>query len=193
MKKSLFLLISLFILSCKNSHKEAIIWRINSTSEIGGNSTISWRNPTVISGKGGDVVEFDGQKDGLLINENPLSGMDEFTIEVDFKPYEGFPENKEQQFLHIQDPGHEDRRILIELRLNDRNQWYGDWFIKTENESLTLIDSAQTHLVDEWATISMFYQNGLLKGFVNGREELSGKIRYLPISKNGKPPGSKGL
>ena len=186
MKIPFFLLIVLLFSSCEDGRKEGVIWSINTTNQIGGNPTTSWGNPKVISGEEGNVVEFDGQKDGLLVDDNPIAEEEQFTIEVDFKPYEGFPENREQRFLHIQDPENEDRRILIELRLNDRGEWFGDWYIKAEDQSLALIDSTLTHPVGEWATISMEYKDGLLKGFVNGQEEVSGKINYLPIGEKAK-------
>ena len=175
----------LFILSCSNS-EEVEVWRINSTNEIGGHPTEVVGNPTVIRTEAGEAVEFDGEGDGLLIDNNPIAGMENFSIEVDFKPHSGYPENKEQRFLHIQDPQNENRRILIELRLNSKNEWYGDWFIKSENKDLALIDSALTHPVNEWATIKLTYENGQMKGFVNGKQEMAGNIEYLPIGKNGK-------
>lgn len=86
-----------------------------------------------------------------------------------------FSENRELRFLQIQDTENEDRRILIELRLTDRNLLYGDWFVKSENKNLALIDSTQTNPVDEGATRSMVYKDRLLLGFVNDREELWAK------------------
>lgn len=172
--------------SCGNKQDEGIIWKVDSTEEIGEQVVTVSGNPKVISGEDGNAVEFNGVDDGLLIDQNPIAGWQEFTIEVEFKPYKGGPENREQRFLHIQDPENEDRRILLELRLNDRDEWYGDWFLKTEKESLTLIDSASTHSVGEWATMSLQYKNGTVKGFVNGEQEVSGEIDYLPVGPDGK-------
>lgn len=182
---SLFLLV-LFVASCEGPYQEEVVWKIDDIREIGGNTVTVHGEPKVVDGEGTNYVEFNGKKDGLLINANPISAMEEFTIEVDFKPYPGFPENREQRFLHIQDPENENRRILIELRLNDQNEWYGDWFIKSENESLTLIDSTHTHPLNQWFTISMVYSNGNIRGYVNGKEEVSGNFQYLPIGENAK-------
>lgn len=158
-------------------------WQINNLKKIGRHKPTVWGNPTIIKGKGGKkALQFDGQDDGLLIDNNPVAGAKEFTIEVVFKPLAAYPKNIEQRFLHIQDPANENRRILMELRLNCKNEWYGDWFIKTENGGLTLIDSTKTHPVNQWATISLVYKNKQLKGYINGKEELAGEIEYLPIS-----------
>lgn len=183
-----FVLVLLFFL-CASCHKqiiEPVTWEINNTREVGGNPVTVSGNPRVINAHDERFVEFDGQDDGILINANPIEGMEEFTISVDFKAYSGYPENREQRFLHIQDPENENRRILIELRLNERDEWYGDWFIKSENENLTLMDSSRTHPVNEWATISLVYSDGVIKGYVNGNEEVAGKFHYLPIAGNAK-------
>lgn len=74
----------------------------------------------------------------------------------------------------------------MELRLNSRGEWYPDLFMRTEHEALTLIDSIKTHPVGEWARMRLVYKEGQLKGYVNGVEELSGQIRYEPISAAGK-------
>ncbi|MDT0686980.1 LamG-like jellyroll fold domain-containing protein [Autumnicola psychrophila] len=181
-----YFLCCLFLFSCASSSEKAEIWKINSVSEIGGNPTDVVGNPNIVKTEAGGAVEFDGKKDGLLVDKNPIVGLNNFSIEVDFKPFNGYPENNEQRFLHIQDPENEARRILIELRLNSRNEWYGDWFIKTENQDLALIDSTLTHPVNEWATIRLTYENGQMKGFVNGKQQLTGDIEYLPIGENGR-------
>lgn len=172
--------------SCKSPKQEEIVWNLESLENIGGYNTYIIGNPEIISTDSGKAIQFDGVKSGLLVNNNPVHNMEKFTIEVAFKPNSGYPENIEQRFLHIQDPLNEDRRILIELRLNDREEWYGDWFIKSENESLILIDSTLTHPVNEWATISLEYENGKVRGYVNGELQASGNIKFLPIGENGK-------
>ncbi|MGM1056538.1 MAG: LamG-like jellyroll fold domain-containing protein [Bacteroidota bacterium] len=177
---------STLLYSCDDKRREVIVWKIDSTNKIGENVVIVSGNPQVISGENGNAVEFDGVDDGLLIDHNPIAGMQEFTIEVDLKPYRAGMENREQRFLHIQDPENVDRRILLELRLNERDEWYGDWFVKTEKRSLTLIDTLFTHPLEEWATMSLEYKNGTVTGFVNGIPEVSGEIEYLPVGPEGK-------
>lgn len=167
-----------FFISCGNG-TEKVTWKLDSIKEIAGFPVIVSGSPRVITSEEEDVVEFNGNSDGLLIMSNPIAGWQNFIIEIDIKPYPGFPENVEQRFLHIQDPENEDRRILIELRLNENNEWYGDWFIKTENESLTLVDPTQTHPLNEWATISLKYEEGQVTGSVNEAVQVQGNIKYL--------------
>jgi hypothetical protein len=167
----------------QSAQSNAQVWALQSLEEIGGYKPLVLGNPKLQQvDQSAKAIAFDGLGDGLLLDVNPIAGWDAFTIELVFKPDDAFPANVEQRFLHIQEPGNPDRRILIELRLNNRQQWYADFFMRTEHASLTLIDSSKTHPVNQWATIKMTYGNGEMKGYVNGVEEVSGRIAYLPIS-----------
>ncbi|GAB3821895.1 hypothetical protein GCM10028895_24980 [Pontibacter rugosus] len=167
--------------------KQQQVWKLNSLNSIAGHRPEVWGAPKVVKAKGGKkAIQFNGKNDGLLLDTNPIAGAEEFTIELELKPYAAFPENVEQRFLHIQDPNNDKRRILIELRLNDKGQWYPDLFMRTEDASLTLIDATKTHPVNEWASIKLTYKDGQMKGYVNGVEELSGEIDYHPISSSAK-------
>lgn len=179
---SKMLLLCLLLVSCvaAQNRKDEKVWQLNSLTSVNSHVPEISGAPKVIElAKGGKAIAFDGKNDGLLINSNPLAGAEAFSIEVNFKPYASGPENTEQRFLHIQDPGNPDRRILIELRLNGKGEWYADFFMRTEKESLTLIDSTKTHPVNEWATITLVYKNKQMRGYVNGIEETAGTIAYL--------------
>ncbi|MBC3541163.1 LamG domain-containing protein [Rufibacter sediminis] len=176
----LALLVSGVISSC--AVQKPVHWTLDSLTGIGGHATAVLGNPTLKPGLGDmQVLRFDGQDDGLLVNHNPIAGAEEFTIEVVFKPHFAGPANREQRFLHLEDMATGQRRILLELRLNNQNQWYADFFMRTEKAALTLIDSTKTHPVGEWATMTLTYRDRQLKGYVNGQLELSGEIEYLPL------------
>ena len=170
----------LLCLACAGTKSES--WQFNQLENISGYATTVLGDPKVIETDKGRALEFDGIDDGLLLKANPIAGEDEFAIEVIFKPYAGYPENREQRFLHIQDPDNDKHRILMELRLNSKDQWYPDLFMRTDSVALTLIDSTKTFPVGEWASLQMVYKNDQLKGYVNGEEVLSGAIKYMPIS-----------
>ncbi|RNI21985.1 LamG domain-containing protein [Rufibacter latericius] len=188
MKKPAFLLsclVTVVLSSCASV--KPVSWNLNNLALVGGHPTTVVGNPAQIQGKRGiQVLGFDGVDDGLLVDHNPLAGAEEFTIEVVFKPNAAWPVNVEQRFLHLEDMATGQRRILLELRLNNRNQWYPDFFLRTEKASLTLIDSTKTHPVGEWATMTLTYKDKQLKGYVNGKLELSGEIEYLPIPSTAK-------
>jgi hypothetical protein len=174
------LLLGMLLGSASCTSVRPVTWRLSSVANIAGQKVTVQGNPQEIKGSQ-SAIAFDGVDDGLLVHANPIAGAEEFTIEVQFKPNAAWPANVEQRFLHIEDLALGQRRLLLELRLNNRNQWYADFFMRTENASLTLIDSTQTHLVGEWATMTMVYKDKKLQGYVNGRLELSGDIEYLPI------------
>ncbi|MCC9168203.1 LamG domain-containing protein [Pontibacter sp. XAAS-A31] len=184
-----FAILAVLCCGCKTAkvQPQTEVWHLNSLESIGNHEVSIVGNPKVINVEpAGKAVEFDGVDDGLLVDANPITGAEEFTIEVAFKPYASYPENIEQRFLHIQDPNNESRRILIELRLNNKQEWYVDFFMRTEDASLVLIDSTKTHPVDEWATVALVYQDGQMRGYVNGVQESAGDIAYLPISAEAK-------
>ena len=169
------------------AQKGTEVWQLKSLKAIGGHKAAIIGKPSIVKAAGGGkAIAFDGVDDGLLVDANPIAGATAFSVEVKFKPYPAYPDNIEQRFLHIQDPDNPNRRILIELRLNDKQQWYADFFMRTDSASLTLVDPTKTHPVNEWATITLKYKNGSMKGYVNGVEEVAGGITYMPISPNAK-------
>jgi len=158
-------------------------WTMSSVDSIAGFPVIKSDSPQVIdSDEYGRVVWFDGIDDGLLVESNPLEGATNFTVEVIFKPDSSWPANEEQRFIHIQDPANNDRRILIELRLTDDHQWYLDTYIKSEISSKALKLETALHPVGQWYHAALVYDNRSMKHFVNGIEEISGEVDYLPIT-----------
>jgi len=158
-------------------------WIINNVDSIAGFKTTIFGEPEIVdSEEYSHVVWFDGNDDGLIINSNPLEGADSFTIEVIFKPDSTYPENFEQRFVHIQDTANNDRRVLIELRMTEGNKWYLDTFIKADENQLTLVSPNDLHPAGVWAHAALVYENGEMTHYINGMKEISGKIKYLPIS-----------
>ncbi len=165
---------------------ESLVWEVNSLDAIGGKHTLMQGNPTLVDSQLGKVVSFDGEGDRLLVDANPLGDATEFTIEIIFKPADAYPNNLEPRFFHIESPDNPNRRVTIELRLNDKKQWYLDAYIKSELSQFTLIDSAKVHSVGEWAHAAVTYKNREFISYVNGQKELTGQVDYLPIAANGK-------
>ncbi len=159
----------------------SIMWQIDNVDSIDGNPTTILGDPVVMETPQGNAVQFDGVDDGLIVIANPLEDATAFTVEVIFKPDPSYPDNQAQRFVHIQNPGSEDRRILIELRLTEDNQWYLDTFIQSELSSNTLAQETALHPVGNWYHAALVYENKLMKHYVNGVEELSGEVDFLPI------------
>ncbi|HSX86203.1 MAG TPA: LamG domain-containing protein [Cellvibrio sp.] len=170
---------------CANQPQQ-YLWRIDSLEQIAGLPVIAQGNPQLVDSVYGKAVMFDGDGDRLLVNNNPLDGASEFTVEIIFKPTDAYPENLEPRFFHIEAPENPNRRITIELRLNDQHQWYLDTYIKSELSQYTLIDSSLVHPMEQWTHAAITYKDRQFTAFVNGKKELSAEVDYLPIAKTGK-------
>lgn len=182
-------IISLFLSACasdNSSTNSATLWELNSLSNINGHSVAKVGDPQLVQTSHGTAVRFDGDGDRLLVDANPLGDATEFTIEIIFNPADAYPNNVEPRFFHIQAPDNPDRRLTIELRLNDKKQWYLDAYIKSEKSQITLIDPTKVHPVGEWAHAAITYKDREFVSFVNGKEELRAEADYLPIANNAK-------
>jgi len=160
----------------------AEVWNLDQLEKIGGHVTSKIGGPIVGTTEKGKAVFFDGIDDGLIVESNPLFGAPAFTIEIIFKPeFTDNPNNTEQRFLHIQNMKNENSRILIELRVTKDNRWFLDTFSKSDDAALTLYAEKYPHALGLWYHAALVYENGTLKHFVSGIEEMSGLVNYIPI------------
>ncbi|MBN2274287.1 MAG: T9SS type A sorting domain-containing protein [Bacteroidales bacterium] len=181
-------LITLYLLVCAGSATIANdadtvfyeYWDINSLSSIGGYEVTKYGNPSVVETEKGQAVFFDGVDDALFINNNPFGDAKEFTFEVLFKPSGGEPNiTSEPRFVCFWDPDDANGpRMTIEIRVTASGEWYFDGFLKTDKESLTLIDDTKTHPADQWMHAAVTYKDNHFTTFVNGQQELSGTVGY---------------
>lgn len=183
--KTLFLCSVLAAAGCA-SQPQQHLWRIDSLERVAGLPVAVQGDPQLVDTAYGKAVMFDGDGDRLLVDNNPLDGASEFTIEIIFKPSDVYPNNPEPRFFHIEAPDNPNRRITIELRLNDQHQWYLDTYIKSELSQYTLIDSSLVHPTEQWAHAAMTYKDRQFTAYVNGKRELSAAVDYLPIASTGK-------
>lgn len=165
--------------------QDTLVWRLDNPCTVGDfNTTFLTDRPSVINTEYGAALLFDGIDDGLLINHNPLGDAESFAIEVFFRPDSSSDvSNYEQRFLHIKNKD-DSKRILIELRLK-KNKWTLDTFIKNEDSKRTLIDTTIWHETGQWYKAVLIYRNGVMRHFVDGKEEMNGKVNYAPIGKDG--------
>jgi hypothetical protein len=179
----LFLYVSQFFAQ-STIDSSSVQWTLDKVKSIGGYCTLPLNEfPSVSETINGKHLSFDGTKQAVLVEGNPVGNAESFTIEVILKPDSSRNSlNREQRFVHIRSKFNDDRRILIELRLKTNQQWSLDTFIKSEKSKCTLLDSTKyNHPVGKWYHVALVYQNGIMKHFVNGVEELSGMVEYLPI------------
>jgi len=164
-------------------------WQIDNLKAIGGHHTVVYGNPEVVETAFGTAVKFDGEGDMLLVDFNPIGNAKEFTIEVIFNQEASFPDNIAPRFIHIQDPDDEEnKRILLELRVNEQNQCYLDGYMRTNKGDLVLIDENLVHPTERWLHAALTYKNNVLTTYINKEKQLTGEIEFGSLIVN---PNSK--
>jgi len=153
-------------------------WSLNNLERIGGHAVTVVGAPKVVSTDRGDAVEFNGTSDGLIIDANPLQGLEAFTVSVVFQPAAGG--QHEQRFLHMEEAA-TGNRALIELRMTPEHRWALDTFLKYGDAGLTLLDTARVHPADEWHRVALTFDGTEMTHYINGRRELSGSVAFRPL------------
>jgi hypothetical protein len=165
-------------------------WFLDRTDSIGGCTATALRKlPRIVETAYGKAALFSCyDSTALLVNCNPIGSDTAFTVEVYFRPdstvLAGL--NNEQRFLHIRNLLNDNRRILLEIRQLQSQRWLLDTYIKSESSNLTLVDSSKSHSSGEWHHVALTYSGRIMRQFVDGVEQLSGTVTYLPIDTNGK-------
>jgi len=155
--------------------QDQVVWHIDNLDSIGGHPVVILGDPQIVDDPAGPAVEFDGVVDGLRLAQHPLSGADEFTAEVIFRPAAGG--SREQRFLHLQEDDSKDR-ILFEIRLTSDDRWFLDTYIKSEGEGYTLFAKRHLHPVGPWYHAALVVEGGTMRHYVNGGLEISRDIPY---------------
>ncbi|MFB6319735.1 LamG-like jellyroll fold domain-containing protein [Saccharicrinis sp. FJH54] len=141
-------------------------------------------DPEIVDTEIGKGAEFDGEDDGIYVLHNPIGNSQQFTIETIVKPYDVYPENADPRYFHIEDANNSNRRITMELRLNENHEWYFDGFLRADNNSIGLMEPALTHPLDGWQHMAIIYSNGHFETYVNYKKELEDDWEHvlLPFS-----------
>jgi hypothetical protein len=160
------------------SAQQPVDWQLGQLDRIGGHPTSVLGNPRVIEEAQVHAIEFDGQDDGILLPTNPLAGLQEFTVEVIFRPTADGP--REQRFVHFQEEG-TDNRLLFEIRLREEGRWFLDSFLKTGSGNHTLYAENSLHPIGSWYHAAVVIDGQAMRHYVNGQEELSATINMQPL------------
>jgi hypothetical protein len=193
-KRTTCILVLLNFLFCTASLSEtdppySEVWELTSLKKIGGHSVTIFGNPEIIKTELGQAAKFDGVDDRLLVNNNPIGDAIEFTVEVIFKPDPAYNISNQPRFIHIQDPDDSlSKRIMIELRITEKNEWYLDGYMQTDAGQKTLVNKAMLHPTGKWQHAALTFKDNTFKTYVNGIQELSGTVDYKNkiINKTGK-------
>lgn len=160
--------------------KKSVTWKLNNLKKIGGNRVEVIGDPQIIKTERGKAVLFDGARDALFINRNPLAGFQEFTVEAVFRPLAGGA--KEQRWLHIEDTENTESRALLETRLIE-GVWFLDTFIKSGENRSALFAENFKHPLTQWFHVALVFDGKEMRHYVNGKLELSGKITRRAFGK----------
>jgi hypothetical protein len=159
----------------KTSKMKQTTWAIHTVGNLGGYPTQVLGAPRLTESPQGKAMEFDGRHDGIIVDANPLAGVERFTLEVIFRPASGG--SKEQRFVHLQEAGDENR-ILIETRLTGDSRWFLDTFIRSGETDQTLYAEKFLHPVGEWFQAALVFDGREMRHYVNGVQEMSALIQY---------------
>lgn len=155
------------------------LWHVDNLTSIGGHGVTVLGSPKVAEDDSGRAVAFDGVSDGIFVDANPIEGLARFTVEVVFWPDADGP--AEQRFLHFQEHG-EGRRVLFETRMLPGGQWALDTFLRDGDNSLPLLDRALAHPAGQWHAAALTYDGETMTHYVNGKQELTGKVKFGPMT-----------
>jgi hypothetical protein len=132
--------------------------------------------PQIVTSPYGEAVSFNGIDDALFLKELPLQSLQEFTVEMIFKP-----EIKgvfEQRILHIGESTKD--RMLLEIRAVGTN-WYFDGYTASGTNKKALIDEKLIHPLEQWYHVAFVVTAKNRITFVNGKQELFLEFPFLPI------------
>lgn len=153
------------------------VWELDSIEAVGGYPIDVDGRPVVVDGPYGSAIEFNGAGDALFVEANPLAGLEAFTVEMVFRPDAGgLPE---QRFFHIGEVNGD--RVLFETRLTEDGHWYLDTFISSGDSNRPLLNESHLHPVGQWYHLALTCDGQQEVNYVNGIQEASGSIDFVPL------------
>ncbi len=185
--------------------QQAITWRFDNLTKIGGTQITTVGRPQVVDTPIGKAIHFEGHGntdnsnpqsgnpsgDALFLNTTPLSGDATYTFEVIFRPSsKGAPA---QRFFHQQDSNSQSRR-MFEIRIVNK-QWCLDTVgidlrggAPEQHGVAIACDAAHLHPLDRWYAIAATYDGKTLRGYVDGELQAEIAVTLAPL-----PPGTTSI
>jgi hypothetical protein len=163
-----------------NSAGQLVVWECNVADLLSGKADIIVTGePKIVAAPYGNSVWFDGAADSIHLKENPVKGLDSFTIEILIKP--DFKGPAEQRFLHIGEINGD--RVLVETRVTPEGQWYLDTYIQSGQSQKTLIDPGFMHPIGKWYHVALTLDDqGRMKNYINGKFEIEGWVDFTRLN-----------
>jgi hypothetical protein len=70
------------------------------------------------------------------------------------------------------------KRVMVELRLTPKNEWYLDGYMETDGGNKTLVNRTLTHPLGNWDHVALTFKGNTFTTYVNGVKEISGEVPY---------------
>ncbi len=160
---------------------QAVVWRFDKLSYIGGDPTEVEGHPQIISTPAGNAVAFNGMDDALFIGAHPLAGAATFTEEAIIRPDGGA---FEQRWMHLAeiDPAtgkDSSARFLFEIRVVGE-RWYLDAFVMGPGYKETLAVPEKNFPIGPWYAVAQSYDGKMYRSYVNGVLQMEAAIDFKP-------------
>jgi hypothetical protein len=153
---------------------DSVVWAIDNLQSIGGHKVTVLGSPTIIDTPQGKAVQFDGVKDALFIDNHPLAGLSQFTVEIFFRPDPGGAQA--QRWFHMNENG--GGRVLWETRLFG-NDFVVDCFVESKGGNMALYDPKFKHPLGAWYHVAAVVDGKRAHHYVNGMEESNAALPFV--------------
>jgi len=155
-------------------------WVIDNTTSIGGFTPTVTGTPTVTAMDAGTAVCFDGTKDALFINTNPILGMQRFTVET--LVYPELTGTSEPRLIHIGDAGNNSPRLVVQTRSDATGTWHLYVGFEWAGVTTNIEDTTFLHPSNQWYWLAVTYDGQTARVYVNGVLENSSDLAFGPMT-----------
>jgi hypothetical protein len=178
-------------------------WTFDRLDEIGGLPVKVDGNPKLVETPLGKAVEFNGVDDSIYIDQHPLAGLEQFTVEAIFRPDGG---STEQRWFHLAERNpatgqlvtltgsstqDANARFLFELRIVNGNQWCLDAFVAGPGYSRALLLRDKLHPIGQWYHVAATYDGKIFRSYVNGELQGEAELAFKPHGPGGTSVGTR--
>jgi hypothetical protein len=153
---------------------DSVVWAIDNLQSIGGHKVTVLGAPMVIDTPQGKAVQFDGVKDALFIDNHPLAGLSQFTVEIFFRPDPGGAQA--QRWFHMNE--NNGGRVLWETRLFGNN-FVVDCFVESKGGNMALYNEKFMHPLGAWYHVAAVIDGKRAHHYVNGMEESNAALPFV--------------
>jgi hypothetical protein len=155
-------------------------WVVDSTTSIGGFTPTVMGSPTVTPMDAGTAVCFDGTRDGLLFDNNPIQGMQRFTIEALLYPT--LDGASQPRFIHIGGSPNNVPRLVMQMTSDASGNWNAAAVFYWGNTLTTVENTTSTHPSNQWYWVAVTYDGQTARLYVNGVLEDSANLTFGPMT-----------